>query len=98
MSGGELTAQKLKSLQIKNTEDAGVNRLNEELIESKKAIQNGESSATQIKIIDAWEDWYLKAIASSNDMVNDKESLKKTIEKSQGVIKETAKNIAEQLK
>lgn len=83
---------------IKNTEDAGVNRLNEELMQSKKAIQNGESSATQIKIIDAWEDWYLKAIASSNDMVTNKESLIKAVEESQGVIKKTAKNVADQLK
>ena len=89
VNSDEKTAKQI----IKSTEEAGVARLNEELIQGKKAIQNGESAAIQIKIIEAWEDWYLKAIASASDMVNDEVLLKKDIEKSQGVIKWTTKKI-----
>jgi aminopeptidase YwaD len=94
VNSDEKTAKQI----IKNIEEAGVNRLNEELVQSKKSIQNGESAATQIKIIEAWEDWYLKAIASTSDMVSDKELLKKQIEKSRGVIRATAKKVIQDLK
>lgn len=94
LNSDEKTAKEI----IKYTEDAGVARLNEELFQSKMAIQNGETKETQIKIIEAWEDWYLKAIASASDMVSDKELLKKFIEKSQEVIRTAAKKSVEDLK
>ncbi|MEO6346279.1 MAG: M28 family peptidase [Aquaticitalea sp.] len=94
VNSDETTAEQI----IKSTEEAGVTRLNEELNQGRKAIQNGESVAIQIKIIEAWEDWYLKAISNISDMVSDKELLKKAIEKSQEVIKANAMKIIECLK
>ena len=94
VNSDENTAKKI----IKDIEKAGVARLNEELNQGKKAIQNGESSATQIEIIEAWEDWYLKAIVSTLDMVSDKEILKKDIEKSKEVIHMTSKKMVGDLK
>ena len=94
VNSDEKTAKEI----IKHIEEAGVDRLNEELIQGKKVIQNGESAATQKKIIESWEDWYLKAIASSLDIVNDKDVLKKQIKKSQEVIRMTAKKVIQDLK
>lgn len=94
LNSDEKTAKEI----IKHTEEAGVARLNEELFQGKMAIQNGESKESQLKIIEAWEDWYLKAIASTSDMVSDKELLKKSIEKSQEVISAVVKKSVDGLR
>lgn len=73
---------------IKTIEIAGIERLNEELKQSKIAINNNESLESQIKIIKAWKDWYIKAVESTYDMVANKDLIRKTIESSQNVIKE----------
>jgi len=76
-------------------EKAAVARLNEELKQGKIAIQKGDSIKTQIEIIDAWEDWYLKTIQTTTDMVADGNLLKADIETTQNTIKSVAKGIRE---
>ena len=79
----EVTAKNL----IEKTEKAGLNRLNEELKQSQLALLRGDSLHIQHAIIDAWEDWYIKAIASHYDMVLDSTSIQARVEKSQNTIK-----------
>ena len=76
-------------------EKAAVTRLNEELKQGKIAIQKGEAVKTQIEIIDAWEDWYLKTIQTTTDMVADNNLIKDDIETTQNTIKSVAKGIRE---
>ena len=76
-------------------EKAAVARLNEELKQGKIAIQKGDSIKTQIEIIDAWEDWYLKTIQTTTDMVADGNILKSDIETTQNTVKSVAKGIRE---
>lgn len=74
-------------------EKAAVARLNEELKQGKIAIQKGDAVETQIEIIDAWEDWYLKTIQTTTDMVADGNVLKSDIETTQNTVKSVAKGI-----
>ncbi len=76
-------------------EKAAVARLNEELKQGKIAIQKGDTIETQIEIIDAWEDWYLKTIQTTTDMVSDDSLIKANIETTQNTIKSVAKGIRE---
>jgi len=78
---------------IENIENAALNRLDEELKQSKLALQKGDSLHIQTNIISAWEDWYLKAIATSYDMVKDSTLIKPSIEKSTSLIKNKAQKI-----
>ena len=94
LNADETTAKNV----IKIIENAGVDRLNEELKQGQIAIQNGEKVATQQKIIEAWEDWYHKAIESAIDMVETEASITKSIQKSQEVIQTTAEKIIQNIK
>jgi len=76
-------------------EKAAVARLNEELKQGKIAIQKGDSIKTQLEIIDAWQDWYLKTIRTTTDMVADDNLLKADIETTQNTVKSVAKGIRE---
>ena len=67
-------------------EKAAKARLVEELNQGVQALERGEELKTQIDIIDAWEDWYLKALESTVDMVSDSSSLSRNIEKSKEMI------------
>jgi Zn-dependent M28 family amino/carboxypeptidase len=91
INSDENTAKQILS----TLEKAAVSRLNEELKQGKIAIQKGYSIKTQIQIIDAWEDWYLKSIQTTTDMVSDKNVIKTTIETTQNTIKSVAKGIRE---
>lgn len=82
---------------IETIEKAATSRLNEELKQGQIAIQNGNKLSEQIEVIQAWEDWYIKAIASTVDMVSQEEILKKSIIKAQSSVKATAKKIIEEL-
>jgi hypothetical protein len=82
---------------ILDLESAAINRLNEELKQGKIALQKGDSLSTQIAIINAWEDWYLKSLETTFDMVQDSASIKSSIEKSQGKVKEKAQQIVTEL-
>ncbi len=93
VNGDEITAK----LVIQNIEAAAVNRLEEELKQSTIALQKGDSLQTQLAIISAWEDWYVKSIATSYDLVKDSSLVKLTVEKSQKLIKEKAQQITTEL-
>ncbi|MDG1040991.1 MAG: M28 family peptidase [Polaribacter sp.] len=93
INANETTASNI----LKNIENAAVTRLNEELKQGKLALIKGESKETQIEIITAWEDWYLKATNTTTDMVNDSLLIKKDIDKTQSVIKTTAKSVIKEL-
>lgn len=83
---------------IETIEKAATSRLNEELKQGQIAMQNGDELAEQIEVIQAWEDWYIKAIASTVDMVSQEEMIKESIVKAQGSVKATATKIIEELK
>ncbi|MGJ8591563.1 MAG: M28 family peptidase [Aquaticitalea sp.] len=89
LNSDEKTAKQI----IKTIEEAGINRLNEELVQSKNAILKGESKDQQLKIIHAWEDWYIKAIGSTTDLLNDKELLQELIASSQEKIRMTVERV-----
>jgi aminopeptidase YwaD len=82
---------------LKNIENAAIARLNEELKQSKLAIEKGEEVKTQVEIITAWKDWYVKAAATTSDMVSDVLLIQSEIEKVQVIIKEKAANIVQEL-
>jgi len=73
---------------IKSIEIAALARLNEELKQSKIAMNNG--------IIRAWEDWYIKAITTTNDMVT--LPMKLDIETAQKIIRNQSQDIINTLK
>jgi aminopeptidase YwaD len=91
INADEISAKKILS----TLEKSAVARLNEELKQGKIAIQKGDSLKTQIQIIDAWEDWYLKSVQTTTDMVSDNNVIKTTIETTQNTIKSVAKGIRE---
>lgn len=78
---------------IKQIENAAVNRLDEELKQSKIVLEKGEDLKTQIAIIQAWEDWYIKAIESTKDMVDSILTIEQDIDNSQKSIKKRATEI-----
>lgn len=82
---------------LKNIENAAIARLNEELKQSKLAIEKGEDVKMQVEIIAAWEDWYVKAAATTSDLVSDISLIQSDIKKTQAVIKEKASNIVQSL-
>ncbi len=82
---------------LKNIENAAIARLNEELKQGKLAIEKGDEAKTQIEIIAAWEDWYVKAAATTTDMVSDVSIIQSEIEKVQSIIKEKAASITQEL-
>ncbi|QTE24057.1 M28 family peptidase [Polaribacter cellanae] len=83
---------------IYNLEKAAIERLNEELKQSKIALNNGDSLETQIEIITAWNDWYKKSLSTTKDMVLDENSIELDIEKSQKTIDAVSRKIIKKLK
>jgi len=83
---------------IKGIEVSAIIRLNEELKQSKIALNKGEDLEIQIKIISAWEDWYLKAISSTNDMVDDISKLEFEMKNAQNSIKNLSEKIKDELR
>jgi aminopeptidase YwaD len=83
---------------LSDLEKAAVVRLNEELKQSKIALNNGDSLATQIEIIEAWKDWYQKSFATTKDLVSDEKTIRKEIEKSQKLIDSITSEIEKTLK
>jgi Zn-dependent M28 family amino/carboxypeptidase len=78
-------------------EEAAIIRLNEELKQSKIAINKGASLKTQIAIITAWNNWYQKSFATTLDMVLDEKIINKEIYNSQKLIDSVATKIIEKL-
>lgn len=93
INSDEVTAKFL----IQDIENAALSRLNEELKQSKLALQKGDSLHIQTAIINAWEDWYVKAVATSYDMVKDSTLIQTVIEKSQSLIKEESQKIRKEI-
>ena len=82
---------------LNDIEKAAVSRLNEELLQSKIAINKGDSLSTQIKIITAWKDWYQKSFKTTTDMVSDKKMISDNIESSQKLIDSISNKIITEL-
>lgn len=82
---------------LKTIENAAINRLQEEQKQGLLALQKGGSLEEQNEIINAWEDWYLKAASTTSDMVNDESLIKLSIEATQNVISEKAKSVLDAL-
>ncbi|WAC00933.1 M28 family peptidase [Lacinutrix neustonica] len=93
LNSDEILAKKM----ILQIESAAIERLNEELKQSKIALDNGEDLKTQLAIIHAWEDWYVKAIATTSDMVKDISTIKNVIESSQKRIRDASQRIVAQI-
>jgi hypothetical protein len=81
-----------------NLEKDAVNRLNEELKQSKIALHKGDALSTQIEIINAWKDWYQRSFATTLDMVANEENISKEIESSQKLIDSISSTIIKELK
>ncbi|MGY0391127.1 M28 family peptidase [Bizionia sp. KMM 8389] len=75
---------------VSTIEDAAIERLTEELKQGKKAIEKGGKRSEQVNIIKAWEDWYVKAIASTNDMAPQAKYLQEAIVKAQASVSSAA--------
>ncbi|APZ45889.1 peptidase M28 [Polaribacter reichenbachii] len=93
LNADENTAKSILS----NLEKAAVSRLNEELKQSKLAINKGDSLTTQIKIINAWKDWYQKSFTTTLDLVNDDNLINQEIESSKQLIDSISKDIIHKL-
>ncbi|SHI33007.1 Peptidase family M28 [Arenibacter nanhaiticus] len=78
---------------IEMVKKAALDRLSNEFISSEKAIKAGNSPKNEIEILEAWEDWYLKAIAATMDMASPENTayVEKSILMAQSVIEMQAK-------
>ncbi|MDP5106901.1 MAG: M28 family peptidase [Polaribacter sp.] len=93
LNADENTAKSILS----DLEKAAVNRLNEELKQSKIAIHKGDAISTQIEIITAWKNWYKKSFVTTKDLVSDEKIIHKEIEKSKKLIDSIATEIERKL-
>lgn len=93
INSDEVTAKSV----IERIENAAFNRLDEELKQSKLALQKGDSLHIQKAIINAWQDWYVKAVATSYDMVKDSTLIQPRIKKSQNLIKTKSQKILKEI-
>lgn len=78
---------------VKIVREAGSNRLAEEFLLSEKSKKAGNSVAMEVSILKAWEDWYLKAIASTMDLASPENTviLDKAILEAQAIIESQTK-------
>jgi len=82
---------------IDEVKTAALDRLEEELRQSKMAIEQGTNKDSQIEIIKAWEDWYVKALASCDDVAIDSNEVKNEIASAQQAVTNKAAECLEQL-
>lgn len=73
---------------LNQVKSAGLARLEEELKQSKIAIQEGSSIEAETEIIQAWGDWYSDALATVVDMVEDQNQIIDQISVAQAAIAE----------
>ncbi len=78
---------------VQIVKDAATNRLAEEFLLSEKSVKGGNPVENEITIIKAWEDWYIKAIASTIDLASpeNKVILEKAILGAQAIIETQSK-------
>ena len=93
LNADENTAKSILS----DIEKAAVSRLNEELKQSKIALNKGGALATQIEIIEAWKNWYKQSFTTTFDLVSDKKMIQKEIESSQQLIDSISSKIIQEL-
>ncbi len=93
LNAGDNTAKGI----IDELRSAAEMRLREELDQGKLALDAGESKDIQIAVINAWEDWYLKALDTCSDMVDDAATISEAILKAQTSVKSVAAEVREQL-
>ncbi|MTI40227.1 M28 family peptidase [Fulvivirga lutimaris] len=78
--------------------NAAEKRLNNEFVLSKKAITNGKLVADETKILTAWNNWYLDALGSIEDLVPEScDELKDEISEAQITIQTTTDNLIQEL-
>ncbi len=94
LNADENTAKSILS----NLKKSAIHRFNEELKQSKIAINKGDSLSTQIEIINAWKDWYKKSFTTTLDMVSNEELINQEIENSQKLIDSISLTIIRELK
>jgi hypothetical protein len=94
LNANEHTAKKV----IVTIEKAAITRLNEELKQGKIALAKGETLEEQENIINAWKDWYIQALTTTQDMVANVSSIQKEIDKASKNITKTAKEAAREIK
>ncbi|MDO1502092.1 M28 family peptidase [Winogradskyella maritima] len=83
---------------ILNIEKVAKERLDEELKQGQIALTNGEALSLQIEILQTWENWYIDALKTTEDMVENPETLSDAIQNSETVIKTHTKELIETLK
>jgi len=73
--------------------DAATQRLAEEFLLSEKSIRTGNSIKDEVAVLKAWEDWYLKAVASTTDLASPENTviLDKGILEAQTIIESQSK-------
>jgi hypothetical protein len=79
--------------------DAGSNRLAEEFLLSEKSVKTGNSAEKEVPILKAWEDWYIKALASTMDLASPENTviLEKAILEAQAIIESQTKMFVAEL-
>jgi len=84
---------------VKIVRDAATNRLSEEFLLSEKSIKSGNPLESEVAIVKAWEDWYLKAIASTTDLASPENTviLDKAILEAQAIIESQSKMFVAEL-
>lgn len=84
---------------VEIVKDAATNRLAEEFLLSEKSVKTGNPVENEIAIIKAWEDWYLKAIASTRDLAPPENTviLDKAILQAQAIVESQAKIFVSEL-
>lgn len=93
LNGDESTAKSI----IEEVKTAGIERLKEELKQGQLAIADSATSASQVAIIEAWEAWYVGAIASCSDLVVDQSIIAKEVNDAQQLINQTTEEILSEL-
>ncbi|WP_397444853.1 M28 family peptidase [Polaribacter sp. R77954] len=83
---------------LSDLEKSAIARLNEELKQSKIALNKGDALASQIEIIEAWKNWYKQSFTTTFDLVSDKKMIQKEVENSQQLIDSISSTIIEKLK
>jgi len=95
INGDDTTAKQIIQTILKKAEK----RLHDEFEISKTAIANGKLIADEIKILTAWNNWYMDALASVKDLVPTSSNLLDTeIKAAQQKLKEVTKTLIQQMK
>lgn len=72
-------------------------RLDEEFYQGTLALQRGEPIKEQLDILSAWEDWYLKAISSTFDLVENNDLISPAVVHNSILIQSKAAQLKKQL-